>query len=375
MPWLVKLRFSSSLKGREIGSDTIFGALCWAYRLLYGRRALERDWIEPSAHGEPPFLLSSAFPFAEVAAREVLYLPLPQPSPPPPAEELEAIERGKLFAKLRFVTADLFEGLIRGELTPARISAALSSAEDYQWEGELAEFLAGSGFLVPRGYVEEAYTHFLGRAFNDAEARRRTVAALTGFRRSAEIMRNTVDRLRGAVEEGLYWMEETFFQGGGLYFLLESRGVERERLEAVLRFLGDKGLGGESSTGHGQFSFEVAERSPFSEPQEGERLLTLSLYYPTAEEWERLSADEGSYYALEKRRGQVENAYVGAADIRKRAVIFLAEGSLFPQEEGKSVYGESPVVKRAGEWAEGFDVLQFGFAYPVRFVGGGGDEI
>ncbi len=56
-------------------SDTIFGAICWGIRTLYGEsRLLE---ILNGFKSKPPFLLSSAFPWKVVRKKQVYFLPKP----------------------------------------------------------------------------------------------------------------------------------------------------------------------------------------------------------------------------------------------------------------------------------------------------------
>src|SRR5262245_45457767 len=68
-------------------SDTLFGAIAWAIRLLYGEgeliRLLEQFDRAVASQSSPPFLISSLFPFVESGngderqARRTLFLPRP----------------------------------------------------------------------------------------------------------------------------------------------------------------------------------------------------------------------------------------------------------------------------------------------------------
>src|SRR5829696_2567571 len=84
------LHVGSSTLGEEnthdyVPSDTLFSALCHAYLELYGREALEG--LLARFDEEPPFLISSAFPFFE----DTLFTPFPRIAP---GLQFEGEERG-----------------------------------------------------------------------------------------------------------------------------------------------------------------------------------------------------------------------------------------------------------------------------------------
>jgi len=63
-----------------IHSNTLFGAVCWAIRVIYGTISLEE--MLATFNERPKFVLSSAFPFLRHGDQLVRFFPKPQLSVP-----------------------------------------------------------------------------------------------------------------------------------------------------------------------------------------------------------------------------------------------------------------------------------------------------
>ena len=110
-------------------SDSLFSSVCAAVRELDGADALQH-LLAGFQHGDPPFLLSSCFPWAGEQGREVVwffprpFLPWPGGEAPRVAAEVPpegAAAEAKAFKKLRYVSA----GVLRSYLTPAPLEGVV----------------------------------------------------------------------------------------------------------------------------------------------------------------------------------------------------------------------------------------------------------
>jgi CRISPR-associated protein Csm4 len=152
-------------------------------------------------------------------------------------------------------------------------------------------------------------------------------------------LRLEVDRLGDHPAEGrLFEFGTTSFGDGvrlALICDLDSDSV-RNTFEAVLRLLGDEGLGGDRKVGNGRFA--VIESRPFDVALgEGARLC-LSLLHPTKEEIDAGLLDEPAAYTLVERGG-----WIDGMPLRRASIRMIAEGSLL-RDLGRPTLGDSPKV-------------------------------
>jgi CRISPR-associated protein Csm4 len=313
-------------------SDTLFGAICWGIRHSQGEETLEAV-LARFADGDPPFLVSSAFPtVTHPDSGERLHL-LPKPRLPGPRssdEEAsdERIEALQAWKRIEYIPATLFAELARGERSGSDVVDGLeASAVDI--DGQTYE--RDWEFLLPAESES-------GRPY-ETETR----------------VRNAVNRLTGATGGNLFERESVFFaEGAGLHVCVE--GAIDIVVEA-LAMLQDRGIGGGKSVGQGQFRLEgVEEVGRFPEAADAESFCTLSLCIPQSDRLAELVRD--GYYSVETRKGVVGKS---GSDIWKRRVLALAEGSVLPRLG--AIHGHNPVV--ADHFEHG--VQQYGYALPVGF--------
>lgn len=303
----------------ELHSDTLFGLICWAIREVFSEARLV-ELLEAFAAGQPPFLISSAFPCAQDKDRKP-FLPRPQLQPPQPVGELSQKEaqRLKRHKRLRYIPAEHFNQFVQGGYSE---SSYYASGDWEEVEDEVKD-------LVPR---------------------------------RTDRLRSTINRLSGTTDgEGTLFAGPEYRADGGLYFLLD--GDEAELVEDALRFLEDFGWGGGNSVGYGHFAATVDE-SPLGPPvNQPDRFVTLSLYHPRPEELTHFRTGE-AWYELTVRKGKVGGHFLQAGDFWKRSVLMFAPGSTFSAIAEKQVYGRNPIVKGRQDGLP-FDVQQFGYAFAV----------
>lgn len=318
---IVYMKFVSPfLKGLP-RSDTLFGGICWGIRWVFGEKALT-DLLErfDNDKGDPPFTLSSAFPYVEEEGARLHFLP--RPILPPALEEADDLKtlRGfKKFKKVRYLDRSDFNDLINGRAT----------------------------------------LKILYERFADGQMARPDVHLF-------ETPGNAINRLSGSVDEGrLFFSSEVSVKRGGLFFLVRCQdGEVAEQVRGAVRFLGDRGIGGDASVGRGAFDPEFSDEEVIEEPEEGDRCMTLSLVHPTSNDLDFLSNRQDRLsYELVRRKGHVESMFMNVPRVWKETLLMFKEGSVFPVQGDRSIRGCAPVVHR-----DAFPVRQNGYAYAVRIV-------
>jgi len=349
-------------------SDTFFSALCHTIRQQFGLATLQ-DFLTGYSSSDPPLLLSSAFPYVLNRHEEDVegWAPpkpfdiskairfFPRPLEPPPGVTGEPKER-KTLKKIAWVSEGIFRTWIGGE----------SLKQHYD----------------PEHLVQ-------GRKVWLTTPERKQVAGWRDDETDAirlwavgDVPRVTVDRR--ASTSAVYQAGRVCFQpGGGLWLLMRWREDWQKRGELALQVLGDAGVGGERSAGHGLFRLHGPHPlPPLPDPTPGERFLTLSLYYPTEAELTDVISSDGIGYRLQVRRGwmaspdQVESAKEGTlrgSALRRKAVRMFGEGSILRWPEGGTVLGAlADVTPDAYGQAGGHDVWRYGLAYAVGYQPEGG---
>ena len=157
---------------------------------------------------------------------------------------------------------------------------------------------------------------------------------------------------------------ETFFkENSGLYFLFNDLKGYFDKVYAIMKFLGDEGIGADRSQGKGAFSLSINETS-FPSLSDANAFVTLSLYFPLKEELEEYFRGEKVLsYSLVERGGFVYSPFSKKA-VRKQPKRLFTEGSVFPLL-GKEIYGKMVEVRKKDE-AVPHDVFLYGYAFPFK---------
>ncbi|MEM4721515.1 MAG: type III-A CRISPR-associated RAMP protein Csm4 [Candidatus Methanomethylicaceae archaeon] len=279
---------------REVRSDTIASAVIWSLA------EMGRD-VEPLIK-DGSLRVSSAMPMLKTQGNErVLFFP--KPKIPPPAKAGSAdIDKIKSYKQVSYLQDKIFIDLLSGSLSVWDIVSRID--QNYEVRGQL---------IAEKGVLEN---------FD-----------LMPWTR----VRNAVNRIKGGAEN-FFTSHGTFYMNAGLFFLLEGSDDWVSSTVLALRFLQDRGIGGEVSIGHGRFNFETYEREiqhrikeiilPSGANGEGapedEGAVLLSLYLPKPEEWIKIcSRKDRLYYSLCWRAGRRSSG-------PKKRVLFLEEGSVVP---------------------------------------------
>lgn len=265
-----------------VRSDSLSAALALSWAALYADT--DADFFL-----DPPFTVSSAFPFVH----DLLLLPTPAW---PIWPNLSDAQR-KSFKKVRWLSRKLFMAVVNQN--------PIDAAQVHLAPGGIALF------------ADELEAHPMLRAGQPWMLDER--------------QRVHVDRLGLQPEGGLFFFALQFFAPwSGLWFLSRGPADVLQRLRSVLDYLGDTGLGADRNSGLGHF--KVAEVSePAAEgllpaPETTTGHVTLSLFNPGAHD-DLQQLLRASAYSITRRSGWISQSTIGRPPIR-----VFTEGSFFAQK-------------------------------------------
>ncbi len=295
-----------------VHADTLFSALCSVWVLLFGEDAVVQDLLPDSPDWEPPMGISSAFPHAG----PVRFYPKPL-LPPPDGDAAR-------WKEVEWLSESLFCAWLEGARIPP------------------VTFAHGGTVALAEAEREELHAH----------------DPSLPFWKTARVPRVTLDAVSNA-SELWHFGRLHFAPGCGLHFWVELRRLE-DRFWTALRLLGDVGLGGDRSSGHGLFGVEFRREDPPWKASDS-RFVTLSPVYPTQAQVPALLRD-GCAYRLETRTGWI--GAVQASPYRRKAVRLLAEGSVLTGSTS-DLWGALVDVTPDGVPDLPHRVYRWGYAFPV----------
>lgn len=297
---LVYLQPQSSFP--PLHSDTIFGSVIYAISQLYGEELESIVAKFKDENLDPPFLVSSAFPYIQGTEKIRLF---PRIIDEPVKADPEKV---KAFKKVEFIEESIFLKWSSGTLDEKKI---IDNLNDY--------YLHENMLFMDKPDVD----------FN---------------RGQILVPKNSINRLSNA-SENIFYASGDNYQNMGLFFLIKIiNGKYSEHVKAAIRFLSDRGFGRDISTGGGHFKFEIEDIE--LDKAEGQRFVILSRYIPQNEELEHLS--KNSWFEIGSKRGRSSSG-----EIRKQ-IRFFSEGSTF-KSLNKKFHGK--IVE------SGHKSLEYGLAY------------
>ena len=305
-----------------IHADTLHAALCTAWTILYGEEALVEEWLRPD---DPPVLLSSAFPFVG----PVRFYPRPMLLVPGPTEEMEAPISLK---KVLFIS----EGLLR-------------------------QHLAGQPYPACENLHNGEVLLLAGEAETIRAAVNRTSLEDLRFWQVVQVPRVALDVVTNR-SNIWFFGRVTFHEIAGFFFRVRYRTPEvADRFRAAVRLLGDTGLGGDRTSGHGLFTAQFEPAAPLGDP-EADRFLTLAPLYPPRNQLDQLTGQACRY------RWLTRGGWIGAATptpYRRRTVRMFAEGSLLTGSASALWGALVDVTPTETPEPLPHPVYRYGFAFPV----------
>lgn len=301
----------------RLRSDTLFSAWVSTYAKLFGKDAATDLLQQFSPQSEPPFCLSSTFIYRQVGQEIVYYLPRPLKFPPgyPVGDDLGFT---KAYKSLKYLPLKVWQRWYQGDGF---------TEGDRQ---ELTDKIKG----LTSGVLAQAGTFDYNRAFEFIKAPKIAVDRVT---------RATNLYYTGGVQyqwqpngSGIDSVESL----SGLYFLVHFHNSDLENaFFAVLNFLSEEGIGGERSSGAGQFkvhqSNELTQHWKKVIEFSGAKYHSLiSLFWTDESSKLHELLPEASVatasYELQQRGGWIASPCSDGRQLRRKSVQMFTEGSVFP---------------------------------------------
>ena len=271
-------------------SDSLFAALVNRLAIGSGAQAVER-FMAPFLQGNPPFALSSTFPFAG----DVHFFPVPLGALFATSAESQA----KDYKRVQFVSEGLFRQILNGKTLPAIFATAHQ--------------LMGGSLLVGPDEI----------ASLPAEMRRKESPSPAW----GEQLQPRVTLGRSAQNSSLFFTGRvTYAKDCGLWFGV-FWGTEddtlKSQLDNLFADLGDAGLGAERSAGFGVCKFIQKDALDLPEAGNGP-WVSLSRYLPSEEETGALTWEKAAY-RIASVGGWLDSPSLHGQ--RRRSVNLLEEGA------------------------------------------------
>lgn len=295
----------------ELRSDTLWGHICWAIRNIYGEQKLE-SFIQ-----ETPFIVSSTFPYLEVDGKKLEFFPRPT----------------------HYETTKPIDQELSFEAKLVEMNKQKKAKKTSNW------------------FSKTQFEQFI----NGEEVEQNNQYPPT--QKSFSVTRNRIDRMKGGTIKvngagQLFHIDEIYFdqETAGLFFL--AKGKEFTLLEGALRYLSHIGLGGDRSTGKGNFEISEPQHFDLKEPQNTNSQINLSLYHPTDSELAILEK-QITHYHLEDRQGRL--GFVNHKHVYKKAFLFFKEGSQLPIFDKKLDIGKNLIAKKLSH-----NVYHYGKGFMIK---------
>ena len=293
----------------KLHSDTLFGAITYAISELYPDKV--DAMINEFESGRPPFILSSTFPVIYTPDSKIKFYPKIIMDSDFTGFDSKIL---KEYKKISYIEEEIFFDLINGKISENDI------LENYDSYTKLSNLLMSKKMDVDIGFGENILPN------------------------------NSVNRLTN--ETKIFYTSGDSYKNLGLFFLVQVFDEDYYNIiNAVMRFLKDRGFGRDISTGKGQFDYEIEENPELADNSDENMFVTLSRYIPTSDELKKIN--EYSFYEIDSKRGRDKTG-----EIRKQ-VRFFKEGSTFPNYQ--MTYGN---VFKSGDVNP---AVEYGYAFPIRF--------
>jgi len=305
-----------------VHSDRLFGAICVAIKDLYSEEKLV-DLIE-KFEKEPPFLLSSIFPYVNHEGGRTYFLPKPIEDIKKINDHKKYIDNYKNIKNVKYISDEIFNSWTNGKIDEAYI---LKNIDKYKIRTCL---------LFPK----------------DKKLKFNMV--------TSDIPRNRINRLNN-LSEDIFYFNGKNYDNMSLFFIIRFYDQKYEELLIEsLKFLRDyRGFGKDLSVGKGMFEIqEISDNKIIKSMKDNKRFITLSRYIPSIDEINMFRVRKKAYYGIVSKRGMIPG------DKPKKQVHFFTEGSTFPNikniETAKAIYGKMVCVHEKA--------VEYGFAFNVGML-------
>lgn len=332
----------STFRG-ELRSDTLWGIICWGIRFLYGETELET--LLGQYKENPPFVISSAFPFYEEEGKErQLFFPRPY-LPQKDFDKLPKLDREKAIKNMK-ERKEIKDISYISEETLKALCSGLNS-------DQMQEKLKEKKFIP--AIKTDASTHTqLNRITNKVVEKNEQGQLFYTDEKYVSIPKKEEDN-----KEKKY--------RSGLFFLIRSE-KHWDKIQAVLRWLAHTGIGGDRNIGKGFFDIEHSEwkTPPPANAVKSNAYMSLSLFMPNATEIEALNNNKDHQflnYQITFRKGFMGNGY--PKSIEKKNLAAFVEGSVFPTRKHEPCWAGCIKIAREKGGLIDYPLYQNGCAFMI----------
>ena len=271
-------------------------------------------------NGDPPFTLSSAFPFWSNPSGQKVHF-FPRPKVPFKKEEQAAYDASlaKALKKIKWLDQEHFQLLIANKSIGDGVGLKSKLKDDFLTNQVIPE----NGFMVKE-----------------------------------EMQRVTIPRNREVAENAdatPFYMERIRFQNAGLFFIAE--GDDLTDLKSALDLLQYEGFGTDRNIGNGLFDLDHGTIT-LDLPDNTDYALNLSLYCPNSQSDLNSQLDENARFDLIKRGGWITTP--GLQTIEKNSIYMFSEGSVFKQQG--TVNGKGDIDLKPNSYPIGHSIFRSGKA-------------
>ncbi|MCF6464269.1 type III-A CRISPR-associated RAMP protein Csm4 [Clostridium sp. Cult1] len=292
-------------------SQTIFGAMCWSIRELYGEDELE-ELLNNFIDHKNKFVVSSSFIKGLFKAPVMNWATLEEIIDIGNKMDIESSQlaiRGKQLNKMEYMSEKVFKDYLEGELDRKEV---------------VEDILTRKG----KFHISESILQYKDEK----------IGAIDYYEENSR--RNFINRMSGTTDEGkLFYYNRSFLKPNtNLYFLIKTEDIDY--FSPVFRYMSDNAIGGDRSIGVN--GFKVIHEGIFNYTKNIEENVLLSKYIPYYEEinWEK------SMYNISIGNYKIESRHdFFGKDILKSQIGYIVEGSRIVLRQNKEIYGRLPIVK------------------------------
>ncbi len=346
----------------EVGlpADSLFSALCMtlAERAAGAVETLLTRFPHDEEPAATPFRLTSLMPYAA----DVHFLPYPKIGPPK-VTGADDLRRRKQFKELAWVSEAVFRQLASGQPPTDALDAkgypiTIQSGKLWLTQAERNRLLIFEG-RNPETHAVEAPV--LWRTVRRPHVAVDRVTSASAVYSTGATVFNRVEVTDEVGEKqvltaGLYTVIEWLPGGDDL----------RSDIEAAFTALGAAGIGGERSSGHGQFAPEFMTLESWDVGAgAGDYFATLAPYAPAVQERDVIGP--GARYEIVLRRGWL--GLPGYQNLQRGTARMIADGSVLCCPTAGAPLGMlvdvTPGLLAA---VDGRRIYRYGLAFPVRIA-------
>ncbi|MBE7546932.1 MAG: type III-A CRISPR-associated RAMP protein Csm4 [Planctomycetia bacterium] len=333
-------------------SDTLFGAICWGIKRLYGMHGNKglQNIMEKLSAGSPDFIVSSAFPLLKPEKGDSIFF-YPRP-----------ITSGLKIQDIQNISRSLKTDNAKKSIVEVISKYKKFKKVEYFSQPIFESFLSdGNEMSLFERYLNDTITIVNHMLMTEGEEKTVWNTPNPKTFNTAAVQKNSIDRITMSTDgtgQTFYFPEIYTSDKFSLYFLLKTDDIGH--LEPVFRYLEDKGIGANRSTGKGRFKIRRIGEKTCDENSNAKMFITLSRFIPTNEDinWE---SNKNSYEIFPYRSKVDSDGEFRGENIWKSRVMYIKEGSCLEIMKKNSCYGNCPVVKKIG----GQSIRQNGIAFPV----------